>query len=91
MFHLPREIQTLIWSFDSTEKTNYNQVIHQLQYTPVMEEIRQMVALFPNNRSWVRLIFDFQDAFHHMDWIVVLSRDDFWKKFKSRSLKHPSF
>ena len=43
MFHLPVEIQRIIYSFDSTERDNYFYVLELLMFNDCMKTIRNSI------------------------------------------------
>lgn len=52
---LPEEIKTLIFEFDSTEKEKFDRVIHQLQYIPVLQQLKRNIKMYQVSKDlwWI--------------------------------------
>jgi hypothetical protein len=79
-FLLPDEIQFMIWSFDPTGKELFDKTLHQIQFIPVLQEIKYY--FYTNETNWRKDIYDFKKAFHNPTWIVHMIRNDNWKRFR---------
>lgn len=79
---LPREILIVIWSFDPTGRLEFNRTIHQINFIPVLQEIKFYSRLsFLHHHDWRKDVFDFRKAFRNPNWIVEMERRDNWKRF----------
>lgn len=51
MFNLPKEIQTKIFSYDSTHRDTFHKVVHQIKMIPVFDQLNEKYLFYTHSIS----------------------------------------
>lgn len=86
MERFPEDIKRLVFLFDPTRKDLFDQVIHQINFIPVLFHLHVCVEV--GGDLWKEHLLAFYRCYAtNPPWIVEINRRGKWKLFLERHLK----